>query len=146
MPLFGLKPIDEIDFATLVRPTSPNTFLVCPAGFSASAPDQEAPMFNFSPDTLLSAWLGMIGDQPRTLEVNKSDDGLQRTFVQRTWFAGFPDVITVQVIALSSETSTLAIYSRSQYGYGDLGANKKRVTAWLSDLNPKLAKAGLNPR
>lgn len=138
MPLFRLKPIDAIDFATLVRPTSPNTYLVCPIGFSVAELDQEAPIFKVSRNTLVSAWLDMIQDQARTVEVDKSDDGYQRTFVQRTWLAGFPDVITVRFIAPSEETATLAIYSRSQYGHGDLGANKKRVTAWLSDLAQRL--------
>ncbi|MBT4741513.1 MAG: DUF1499 domain-containing protein [Rhodospirillaceae bacterium] len=138
MALFKLKPIDTIDFATLVRPVSPNTFLLCPSGFSVSAPEQEAPMFEVSSDTLVSAWLDMIGDQARTVEVDRSDNGFQRTFVQRTWFAGFPDVITVLFIALSTETSTLAVYSRSQYGISDLGANKKRITTWLSALAQRL--------
>ncbi len=138
MPLFGLKKIDAIDFATLVRPTSPNTFLVCPASFSLAEADQEAPIFPHSRDTLISAWVDLIRNQTRTVEIVTSGDGFQRTFVQRTRFAGFPDVITVQFIALSTETCTLAVYSRSQYGRSDFGANKKRVTAWLSDLGDLL--------
>ncbi|HEX2942965.1 MAG TPA: DUF1499 domain-containing protein [Rhodopila sp.] len=30
------------------------------------------------------------------------------------------------------------IYSRSIYGYGDLGVNRRRVTAWLAAINTDL--------
>lgn len=138
MDLFKLKPITPIEFATLVRPGSPNTYLVCPTGLSDCGPDKTSPIFEQARDTVLSAWLEMIERQPRTIETNPSTDGYQRTFVQRTRLLGFPDVITVQFISISPESSTLAIYSRSQYGHSDLGANKKRVMAWLSDLENRL--------
>ena len=138
MALFKLKPIGTIDFARLARPVSPNTYLICPPGFSASAPDQEAPIFPHSRDRLISAWIDLIRNQARVVEIDKSDDGFQRTYVQRTRLAGFPDIITVQFIALSSEACTLAVYSRSQYGRSDFGANRKRVAAWLTDLEKRL--------
>jgi uncharacterized protein (DUF1499 family) len=38
------------------------------------------------------------------------------------------------VIDIEAALSTLAIYSRSQYGYYDFGANKRRVEKWLEQL------------
>jgi uncharacterized protein (DUF1499 family) len=38
--------------------------------------------------------------------------------------------------------STLAVYSRSFYGRSDLGANKKRLDAWLEQLAARLGENG----
>ncbi|MCB1632914.1 MAG: DUF1499 domain-containing protein [Pseudomonadales bacterium] len=35
---------------------------------------------------------------------------------------------------LGEARSTLIIYSRSVYGYSDLGVNKARVNRWLAEL------------
>ena len=47
---------------------------------------------------------------------------------------GFPNIIDIRVIDIEAARSTLAIYSRSQYGYYDFGANKWRVEMWLKEL------------
>ena len=134
MTLFKLKPVTVIDFSTLQRPRSPNTYLVCSNDFSASTPDQEAPIFPSPLKDLIRAWNTMIANQPRTEEIYKQDDGLLRTFVQRTKLVRFPDVISVEFVSLTDRSSTLALYSQSQYGYNDFGANQRRAKAWLSDL------------
>jgi uncharacterized protein (DUF1499 family) len=138
MALLKLKPIDAIDFATFSRPTSPNSFLVCPHGFSRAEPDQEAPIYSHSIDSLISAWTKVIAANPRTKEIQRSADGIQRTWVQRSLLMGYPDVITVEFIRLSAESATLAIYSWSQYGHSDFGVNRRRIAAWLSNLSRRL--------
>ncbi|MEM0922633.1 MAG: DUF1499 domain-containing protein [Pseudomonadota bacterium] len=56
-----------------------------------------------------------------------------RTFVQRSKLVGFPDFLTVKSVPVAGGAS-LVVYSRSQYGYSDLGVNKARVEDWLSKL------------
>ena len=135
MPLFPLKAIDSIDLATLTRPPSPNTAFVAPIGFSSATTDLEAPEFGCSAAALADIWERVVGDLPRTTEHARSPDGMQRTYVQRTALMGYPDVVTLEFVAISDAQSSIAIYSRSQYGYSDMGANKRRVTAWLEALN-----------
>lgn len=136
MTLFKLKPISDLDLAKLVRPTSPNTYFVCPEGFSTSNPDHVAPEFSQSAARLFDAWVSLVEEQPKTSELSRSTvQGWQITHVQRSTFLGYPDVITAEMIEQDGGGSTLAVYSRSQYGYSDMGANQKRVTTWLSKLS-----------
>ncbi len=139
MALFKVKPAETIDFETLIRPASPNTYLVCPPGFSAAEADQEAPIFDRPVQTLISAWHDLAAKLPRTQEIERSDDTMQRSYVQRTALMGYPDIITVLFFDLDGDRSTLAIYSRSQYGYSDMGANRRRVQTWLRDLSKALS-------
>lgn len=138
MPLFKLKPIDPVDFRTLNRPASPNTFLIAPTGFSAAGADQEAPIFNRALAGVMSAWDSMLGSQPRLSEVERSGDGTQRTYVQRTALMGYPDIITVRFVTMDDGKTSVAIYSRSQYGYSDMGKNRRRVLDWLNQLTVAL--------
>ncbi len=66
--------------------------------------------------------------------------GTRRTTVRRRpsgqrssgWLGS--DTIVVQFLDRPDSQSTLAIYSRSQLGESDLGANKARIERWLSRL------------
>ena len=66
MALFKLKPVETIDFSTLERLPSPNSYLVCPPSFSAADADQEAPIFEPTVQTLLAAWDALTDTLPRT--------------------------------------------------------------------------------
>lgn len=135
MNLFKRKPVPEVSLSTVVRPPTPNTYFVCPQGFSTSTPDQIAPVFPVSADTLFSAWQSLASRQSNTIELQTgSANSMQITHVQRSSFLGFPDIITAEHLPGPDDTSTLAVYSRSQYGHSDLGTNRKRVTSWLSQL------------
>lgn len=141
MALFKLKSIEPINFATLVRPTSPNTYLVCPEGFSAVKPDQEAPIFSAALETVVKAWETVAAEQPRMTEVEDlRTERPQRTYVQRTALMGYPDIITVQIIDMNGDGTSIALYSRSQYGYSDMGANKRRVTDFLIRLEQAISQ------
>jgi uncharacterized protein (DUF1499 family) len=43
-----------------------------------------------------------------------------------------------QVRKEGPDSSDLILYSRSVYGHGDLGVNRKRVETWLDGLQTKL--------
>ena len=44
------------------------------------------------------------------------------------------DLVTVQTNAAGPAKSTVTIWSRSVYGRGDLGVNRKRTEAWIAAL------------
>jgi uncharacterized protein (DUF1499 family) len=61
---------------------------------------------------------------------------------QRSAVFGFVDRISTRVIALEPIRSTLVAYSRSQVGYWDLGANRRRLQLWLTKLKTRAGVSG----
>jgi uncharacterized protein (DUF1499 family) len=55
--------------------------------------------------------------------------------LQHTRLMRFPDTIDIAVLAVADNQSTLAIYSRSLIGRGDLGVNSARIARWLAALD-----------
>ncbi len=92
--------------------------------------------FDVSVDRLRERWREVVAAQPRVELL--SEDGQQSDYVQRSARFRFPDIITVRFISVSPSQSTLAIYSRSVYGNGDFGVNRKRIEAWLKNLREGL--------
>jgi uncharacterized protein (DUF1499 family) len=54
---------------------------------------------------------------------------------------GYPDTIVVRFIDLPDGRSTIALYSRSQLGKGDLGVNLARIQRWLAALEAQTPAA-----
>jgi hypothetical protein len=52
-------------------------------------------------------------------------------YIQRSPIFGFPDIVTVEFVALGHERCSVAVYSRSRYGGYDFAKNRKRVERWL---------------
>lgn len=127
-----------IKFRTLERGTRPNQYLVCPPDFCAAKADAASPVYDVTDDVLKKAWLALMAEQPRLTNAGISQDASQYDFIQRTQWVRFPDTITVKFIALPPDQSTLAIYSRSHYGYSDWDVNRKRIEAWLKRLDHHL--------
>ena len=132
--LFGPIELTKIDFKTLSLPARPNQYLVCPPNYCAATPHAKSPVYNLSVVDLKARWLAMLARQPHMQQLSVSADGLQYDVIQRSAVIRFPDSITVRFVALGATQSTLAIYSRSQYGYFDFGVNRKRVTSWIEAL------------
>ena len=129
-----------VDFGTLVRPSSPNTYLVCPKDRCAAAPDEEGPIYAVPAAQLFERTRTLLAAEPRTDVVQDQPQILRLVLVQRSAFFRFPDTITLQVFPLPDGTSTLAVYSQSNYGYGDFGVNKDRVRAWIGLLDAQVAR------
>ncbi|MCR9129594.1 MAG: DUF1499 domain-containing protein [Alphaproteobacteria bacterium] len=122
-----------LDFANLERPSSPNTFLVLPAGFQSTASaDLESPVFPGGPEAVLDRFRTVALATPRTSLVRQG--GEQIELVQRSALFRFRDYVTVMAVATGTSSSSLCVYSRSTVGYSDLGVNAKRVRAWLNAL------------
>ncbi len=133
----GLPTPPPMDIAHIVRPSTPNTALAAPACFSPS-PDLITPAYTVHADRLFALIQEVAASQPRTYPAAKYPDRLQAHYVARSAIFNFPDLIMVQVVRTSPDSSSLVVYSRSVYGQSDLGVNRKRLDTWLAALNMKL--------
>ena len=123
------------DFKALKRPSSPNYYLACPADYCNIKPDVVTPIYPVSVARLRVLWLQAIKPEPRWVLLHA--DNVQLEYVQRSWLFRFPDYISVQLIEMGKERSSLALLSRSKYGHYDFGVNRKRVKRLLERLDVK---------
>jgi len=133
----GLPAPPVMDVAQIVRPSSPNTALAAPSGFSP-APDIVTPRYKVPAERLFALVRDVAAGQPRTYQVALYPEQLQVHYVARSAAFNFPDLIMAQVRQDGAEQSELIVYSRSVYGESDLGVNRKRVQTWLAALQTKL--------
>jgi uncharacterized protein (DUF1499 family) len=133
--LFGSPDLGPVEFETFVRGSRPNTALACPLDFCRNAKaDFDPGVFAMPDEELRRRFTEFALGQPRVVPVYRhAQPGLptQDRYIQRSATMSFPDTIDVRFIALSGETSTLAIYSRSQIGYSDRGVNLTRIKLWI---------------
>jgi hypothetical protein len=129
-----LKPDEIIDFAARNSAGRSNVFAACPKGFCTPPGDIESPVFALGWERLYDYWREAMAGQ-RDVQLVAEDRARRRfTYIQRTQMLRFPDVVTVEFVPLGEGRSTLAIDSRSRYGRGDFGVNRRRVTEWLALL------------
>lgn len=130
-----MKSLERIDFPTLVRARTPNTFLLAPEGLCANAkPDVISRQYGASAAQLRQAFLGVALSKPRVSHTLKDDVGLYDNLVARSALFRFPDLIAVRCLDLGKARSSLAVYSRSVYGRSDLGVNRARTMAWVREV------------
>lgn len=130
----GPADLGPVDFETLKRQKTPNDALVCPPRLCIAKSDLEAPAFAVDAKGLRAAMAEVIASEPRISAVHIADDAMTDGYGQRSALLGFPDTIVVRYLDLPGGTSTVAIYSRSQLGSGDMGVNKARIERWLGKL------------
>lgn len=136
--VLAINEVPVVDFASLQRAPTPNQYLLCPAGLCKTETDGIAPVFDTSAERLQALWELMIAEEPRVQEVGRDPAMTQVDYVQRSKLLHFPDLITVRFIPVDDTHATLAIYSRSVYGKGDMGVNRARVEDWLAKLKARV--------
>lgn len=130
-----MDPLSRVDFPSLVRPRTPNTFLLAPDGLcTASRADRMASVYTLPAGRLRQAFLRVALGGPRVSHVLSDDVGLYDNLVARSALLRFPDLIAARFMDVGDGKSTLAVYSRSVYGHSDLGVNRKRVLGWVGEL------------
>ncbi len=122
-----------VDLRTVERTGKWNDALACPAGVCAAAADIESPAIDRPASALLERARDRLTREPRTELVAEDPDLHQLVFVQRSALWGFPDTVWVQAVETAAGSSVI-VYSRSTYGYWDIGVNRARVTRWLGLL------------
>ena len=93
-----------------------------------------SPTFTVSAAELRRRLNDLISSMSRTRVLYGDDADI--LFEERSAVFGFPDYIDIRMIEIDANTSTLAIYSRSKFGYYDFGVNERRVEALLRNLVP----------
>ncbi len=133
--------MEFLDFLTLARPASPNTYLLCPEGYCGQAKaDSVAPRFAESPKDLFRLVTRLVRSEPRVRDVLEDPDALAIRYVAVTPVLRFKDDVDIRVLPAEpggkakEPGATLAIYSRSRVGYSDFGANAKRVGNLMEKL------------
>jgi uncharacterized protein (DUF1499 family) len=138
VPVFGPPILDEVDFATLTRRSSPNDALICPPDLCLKARiDIVPPVYPVSAQRLRAIVAEVAEGEPRTLPASGnalSDDSDQDRYGARSRIFHFPDTIDVKIIPRGEASATLALYSRSQIGYWDFGVNRARLERWLKRI------------
>ena len=129
-----LRPGEAAPLVELRGRLPANAFLACPAGYCGIAEAATSPVFAIDTDRLAEHWAHLIAREPRIAAVFAEPEGRRFVLVQHSAALGFPDVITVEFVALGADRSSLAIYSRARYGRYDFGVNRRRVVAWLDRL------------
>ena len=143
--LVGPADLGPVDFKTLQRRTTPNDALACPANLCQAKADIASPEFTGSAQDLRQALTRAISNEPRLVQVAGDDANLTYRYVQRSWLMRYPDTIVVQFFDSANGHATLAVYSRSQLGKGDLGVNLARIKRWLALLQQNAKTATSTP-
>jgi uncharacterized protein (DUF1499 family) len=129
-----LRPGEAAALAELTGMLPANGFLACPAGHCAIAEAATSPEFAVGADRLAEHWAHLIASEPRIAAIFADPQERRFVLVQHSAALRFPDVITVEFVALGADRSSLAVYSRARYGRYDFGVNRRRVLAWLHRL------------
>ncbi len=120
----------HVDPTTAARPRTPNYYFVL-----QSIPKRPAPVFQADAAELAAAFDAFAVAQPLVVRLAGGVDDLHITYVQRSNTMKYPDYLSVRFIDLGGGLATVAIFSRSRFGIGDRGFNKRRVQKWLKSLD-----------
>lgn len=136
----------HVDPLTAQVSGKPNEYWVLPGNPDASREGEAAQVYPVPAPDLARAFDAVALAAPRTERIAGSPEDGWMTYVQRSRIFGFPDYVSVRVMAAgeegaTGEGSTLAILSRSRFGVSDFGVNRARVRAWLRALDGEIAAA-----
>ena len=124
----------HVDPLIVEQSIKPHSYRVAPPALTQEFVDFPAPVYTANPTLMAKAFDDFVLRQPKTVRIAGSPEEGWMTYVQRSVRVNFPDYISVKFIDLNGGNSTVAIYSRSRYGYSDMGVNEARVKAWLASL------------
>jgi len=127
-----LRAGEAIDIRQLREPIPGNAFLACPPDY-CQAMAAPSPIFSLPVARLVQLWTQMM-TEPRIVIVTDQPQQHRLVIIQHTPLLRFPDIVTVEFVAIDDNRSSLAVYSRARYGSGDFGTNRRRVLAWLGRI------------
>lgn len=125
----------HVDPLSAPQPIKPHSYRMAPPGLTTEFVDAPSPVFSANPTLMAKAFDDFVLSQSKTIRIAGSPEEGWMTYVQKSARWGFPDYTSVKFIDLNGGKSTIAIFSRSRFGYSDMGVNEARVTSWVSTLN-----------
>ncbi|KAK1858135.1 hypothetical protein I4F81_000747 [Pyropia yezoensis] len=115
-----------------------NTDLVAPPGVADGVKRRDGRLYpGLTAAKVRDTFLDIVREQPRVKVLGEQQPGGAVWIVQRSRVFRFPDHISVAFVERPGGAGVV-MYSASVYGRSDLGANSKRVDAWLSELESVL--------
>lgn len=124
----------HVDPLTAERSARPNDAIAASPGIASAEATRPLGIFDAAPDILLARLRDIALAEPRTAVVDGSAEAGHMTFVQRSALFGFPDYVSAKATPMAEGTG-LAVWSRSRYGYSDMGVNAARLERWLAALS-----------
>ncbi|MFZ2006781.1 MAG: DUF1499 domain-containing protein [Stellaceae bacterium] len=128
-----LRSSERVAIPGLRDPLPGNSFLACPPNYCA-ATAAPSPIFALRADRLEQVWRRMLAGEPGIVIVADEPTRSRLVVIQHTQVLRFPDIVTAEFVSLDGDRSSIAVYSKSRYGSGDFGTNRRRVVAWLDRL------------
>ncbi|KAA8492203.1 hypothetical protein FVE85_3641 [Porphyridium purpureum] len=141
-----LAPAPETDLRALKTRSAGHSYLLAPDGVADACDppkDGTAPVFGVSAARLAEVVKAVMAEETNTVCKSDREEGGKRvsSYVCRTKLIGYPDLLMFEVIPVDDANATLAIYSRSVYGFGDWGVNKARVDRLVDLIGKRLTPA-----
>jgi uncharacterized protein (DUF1499 family) len=137
--IFGPADQGPVDFDNLVRTRAPHDALACPEGACGDARiDLVTEVYPVSGAELRRIVREVATAQPRTQIVYAARWEDEDRFVVRSALMRFPDTVNARILGAGDQGSMLALYSRSQIGYSDMGANLNRLRVWLAEIDERV--------
>lgn len=122
------------------RPSAQHAhYLACPQDYCLAKPDEITPLRSVPADRMRYIVREAIDAQPDVVLISEADEGLRLVYQQDGgWLDGL-DTVTVEIVDADQGVSGVAIYSESPGG-SDMGANRRRVRAWLAAIDAAIAR------
>ncbi|HKM74508.1 MAG TPA: DUF1499 domain-containing protein [Stellaceae bacterium] len=120
-----LLPQEAVSIPELRSPLPKAGFLACPSDYCPAAEAATSPVFDMAWDRLRDYWTEVISGETRVVRV-LADFGPRRyIYIKHSPVFRFPDIVTVELVPLGPNRSSIALYSRSRYGEYDFAKNRK---------------------
>ncbi len=131
------------DFSRLRLRKNRNQYLVAPRGYTADAPHRIAPVFDRPVHQLAGDFRRHALAQRGVTMKDVSIDGRTLELIHRSRLLKFSSRISAMFIPVGEDRSTLAVYSRSQYGRRS--TSRKRIDDWLAAIGAPEETEGAEP-
>ena len=125
-----------INFQELKLKKTMNQYLVFPGHLEIKIkPNIYSPIYSCDPISLQKHWNKVVSNQRGVGDIVNDKKNYRFRCVQYSKVFNFPDIVDVAFYNFETGLSTIAIFSRSKYGYYDFNVNKNRINLWLENLN-----------
>lgn len=132
--LAGSPDRGRFDLMTAQRSSTPNDAVAASAGLRADA-DIVLPAYDAEAPALLQRIAAAIESaDPLARRVDDGADASHLRYVTYSPGMRFPDLISIEAVAMDDGRTGLILYARAQLGRSDFGANRRRLQLYLEGL------------